>query len=307
MLDLFESLINPFRGELAALSTALFWAFAAILYKRVGKYIPAAELNLVKGLLGIGMICVTLVLRGSSFLPTHMPAFWLFMGSGALGIGIGDTAFFQTLNYLGARRTLLLSILTPPVTALLALLFLHEMLSLYAWCGVFITVIGVAWVVSERTPGGNEERRMTWLGIGCGLVAIFTQAGGIILSRAAFLHAPVEPLPSTLYRMVGGVLIVLIWLPLVRQTVGGWLRDPGSKRIWRTVLAATFIGTYLGLWFQQIAVKYTSAGVAQTLFATSPLFVLPMVAFLGERVTIRAVLGAFVALGGVALLFLFKV
>jgi drug/metabolite transporter (DMT)-like permease len=63
------------------------------------------------------------------------------------------------------------------------------------------------------------------------------------------------------------------------------------------------VGTYLGIWLQQISLKYTDAGIAQTLFATSPLFALPMSIWLGERVSPRAALGACVALAGVGLLF----
>jgi drug/metabolite transporter (DMT)-like permease len=52
-----------------------------------------------------------------------------------------------------------------------------------------------------------------------------------------------------------------------------------------------------------VALRFTSAGIAQTLFSTSPLFVLPLAAWSGEWVSARAVLGAVVALVGVALLF----
>ena len=40
----------------------------------------------------------------------------------------------------------------------------------------------------------------------------------------------------------------------------------------------------------------------QALFATSPLFVLPIAARLGEQISFRAVMGVLVALAGVALL-----
>ena len=67
-----------------------------------------------------------------------------------------------------------------------------------------------------------------------------------------------------------------------------------------------FIGTFLGIWLQQISLKYTAAGVAQTLFATSPLFVIPIVIFTGERVSLRAILGAMLSLVGVGLLFAWR-
>ena len=59
---------------------------------------------------------------------------------------------------------------------------------------------------------------------------------------------------------------------------------------------------YLAIWLQQISLQHTATGVAQTLFATSPVFVLPMVVLMGERVSLRAVCGALAAVAGIALL-----
>jgi drug/metabolite transporter (DMT)-like permease len=87
--------------------------------------------------------------------------------------------------------------------------------------------------------------------------------------------------------------------------VGRWLRQPGAGAVGGRLLTAIFLGTYLAMWLQQVSLKLIPAGVFQTLFATSPLFVLPFAAWQGERVSLRAVLGAVVALAGVALLFAF--
>ncbi len=48
-----------------------------------------------------------------------------------------------------------------------------------------------------------------------------------------------------------------------------------------------------------IAVGLAPAGIAQTLLSTSPVFVLPMAALNGEKLSWRAVLGAVIALAGV--------
>ena len=69
-----------------------------------------------------------------------------------------------------------------------------------------------------------------------------------------------------------------------------------------SVAIAAFFATYLGIWLQQIALKYTAAGIAQALLATSPLFVLPMAAVMGDRISWRATIGATIALSGVWIL-----
>jgi len=78
---------------------------------------------------------------------------------------------------------------------------------------------------------------------------------------------------------------------------------------WRIIFIscfASFCGTYLGIWLQQTAIKLTDAGVASTLMQTSPLFVIPLSLFLGEKVSWRAIAGVIIAITGIGLLFYLK-
>jgi drug/metabolite transporter (DMT)-like permease len=84
--------------------------------------------------------------------------------------------------------------------------------------------------------------------------------------------------------------------------VGARFRPLRSRQLIPIVVLAAFLGTYLGIWLQQVSFKYTAAGIAQALLATSPLFVLPIAIGLGDRVTWRAVLGVLMAIGGIWLL-----
>ncbi len=296
-------MITGLTGELAALSGAFLWALASIIYSRLGQRIPPLELNLLKGVLAIAMLALTLLLSGESASHLDPKALQLLLLSGALGIGLGDTAYFESLNCLGARRALLLGVLTPPLTAFIALAFLGEGLTAGAWLGVGLTVCGVAWVVTERVPVTSQRAANLWRGAGFGLLAALAGASGAVLSRAALTQTDVSPLWSSLLRLLAGAVSLLVWIPLKRQPVAGWLKGSTSPRLWGVILFATFVGTYLGIWLQQTALKHTDAGIAQTLFATSPLFALPVSIWLGERVSLRSTLGAGVALAGVGLLF----
>lgn len=292
-------------GELAALSAALLWAVATVLYRRAGERIPARELNLVKGIVALAMLGLTLLAAGDSFTRIGMPALGLILLSGAVGIGLGDTAYFESLQDLGARRALLLGTLAPPMAGLSAWLFLGETLSWNAWLGILVTVVGVAWVVTERHPqaGAGQPAPRLLRGILFGLLAALAQSGGVVLSRAAFVQADVSPLWAAFLRLAAGVFTLLVWIPLARRPVGRWLGGEPAGRLWGQLLFAILVGTYLAIWLQQVALKLTSAGIAQTLMSTSPLFVLPFAAWTGERVSVRAVLGAAIALLGIGLLF----
>jgi drug/metabolite transporter (DMT)-like permease len=314
--------IAEFQGELAAISAALLWAVASVVYAYLGQKIPPMLLNLSKGLVAIALLLLTLFLRdfllpplpSPAFLPPPsspfntldqfaLPLFLLFL-SGAIGISFGDTVFFAALNQLGARRTLLIQTLAPPLTALLALLFLREQLTPIAWGGMSITIIGVAWTISERVSGNDTTPNPCLQGVSLALLAALAQAVGALLSRAALAQTAIDPLWSTLIRLLAGVSLLLLWIlwKQGRQVLSGL----GSQPLFAIVFVTAFFSTYLGIWLQQISLKFSPAGIAQTLGATSPVFVLPLAIALGEFVSIRAILGALLSLVGIALLFLWR-
>ena len=294
--------LTDFKGEKAALCAAFLWAVSSVVYSRLGQRIPPLELNLLKGTIAIALLVLTLFLRGDFWIAIAPVSLCLLLLSGALGIGLGDTAFFEALNCLGARRALLMETLAPPMTAILALIFLHERLSVGAWCGILLTILGVAWVVTERVPG---VRRPTNLlrGITCGLLAAMALATGAVLSRAVLATTSISPLWAALLRISAGVLVLLPWVWLRQRQSRSQLKTLRLGQVIWAILFAAFAGTYLGIWLQQTSLKFTAAGIAQTLSNTSPLFVLPISMWMGEQVSLRAILGVVIAIAGIAVLF----
>jgi len=289
------------RGEVAALTAAFLWALSTVIFGRLGKSLSPLVLNLAKGGIAIALILITLVLQQN--LQPQLPSaaiFWLML-SGVIGIGLGDTAYFRSINYLGARRALLMECLAPPLTALIALVFLQEQLSAIAWGGILLTVGGIAWVISERVPTADQKYVNLRAGILWSVLAQLGQASGAVMSRGVLANTDIDPLWSGLLRIAAGGLILVI-LVGSRGQVGAKLRPLRSRQILPMLVLAAFLGTYLAIWLQQVAFKFTPAGIAQALLATSPLFVLPIAVMLGDRVTGRAVLGVLVAIGGIWLL-----
>ena len=296
-------MLADFRGEVAALGAAFIWAAASIVYTGVGRQLSPLVLNLVKGLIAIALLFLTLLFLGKLLPSVSLMPVLLLLLSGVIGIGIGDTAYFAALNSLGARRALVLESLSPPLGAFLALVFLQEQLAPLAWLGIGLTIAGVTWVVMERSPQPNGTLTHPPLrGIVAGLVAAAGQAIGAVLSRAALAGTDVDPLWSTLIRLLAGILMLLIWFSAQKHPIQK-LAPLRSRRLWGIVIMAAFASTYLGIWLQQIALKYAPTGIAQSLSATSPLFVIPFAIATGEKVSLRAVFGAAIALAGVWLLF----
>jgi drug/metabolite transporter (DMT)-like permease len=287
-------------GAAAALLAAALWSVASIIYGRLGLQIPPLLLNLAKGLVAIVLLLVTLAAQSQlGFgLGINPPALSLLALSGLIGIGLGDTAYFHAINNLGARRSLLLDTLAAPLSAVLAMIFLQENLGNLAWLGMFCTLGGVAWVISEGTPDlpGKSPR----LGLSWAIVSAVSQAVGSVLSRSAFMLADVNTFGSSLIRITSGLIVIMIWLSRIR---GFTMVKTYSYRLWLGLAGAAFLGTYMGIWLQQVSLKLAPTGIAQTLLSTSPLFILPLAAVLGDRISKRAVLGAVISVGGIVLLF----
>jgi drug/metabolite transporter (DMT)-like permease len=72
-----------------------------------------------------------------------------------------------------------------------------------------------------------------------------------------------------------------------------------TGRLLLLIAITAFFSTYLGIWLQQISLKYAATGIAQALSSTSPLFVMPIVRLQGETVSWRALLGAGIAFMGI--------
>jgi drug/metabolite transporter (DMT)-like permease len=296
--------LGRFGGEAAALGAAFLWAAATMGFRRIGEAVPPLRMNLLKNLLAALMLAATLAFSGGLASGVAPAAAGLFLASGAIGIGVGDSAYFGALRTLGARRALLMLVMAPPLTAVLAFLFLEERLAPGAAAGVLVTTAGVGWVIGERTAP-SASGAVTRAGVGLGALAVLGQAAGAVLSHAAFLHAETGALTSALIRLAGGTAAVAFLLPLERArkpAVSGWT----LRRLALLIPFTVFIGTYLGLTLQQLSLKLAPAGVAQTLLSTSPLFILPMAAWAGEKISLRAAAGAAVAVAGAGMLFWFR-
>jgi len=294
---------KPFLGEIAALGAAFLWASASLIFTRLGQTIPPILLNICKGLVAIALLLLTIMLTQvplGSLTPRMMS---LLVISGILGIGIGDTAYLSALRSLGARRTLLIETLAPPLAAILAFIFLGEALNFQNWIGIALTLTGVAWVITERTSQTVLEASDFKKGVLWAILAAISQAGGVVLSRSVLVMSDINPLWTSLIRLIAGTAIaLLIW------EINGYLKPKNpiswSYRLFIVISLTAFGSTYLGIWLQQISLKFSPAGISQTLSATSPLFVLPMAYSLGEKITRRSVIGVFLALMGVGVLFL---
>ncbi|MEM9772372.1 MAG: DMT family transporter [Cyanobacteria bacterium P01_D01_bin.73] len=314
---------NSGLGIAAALTAAFCWAIATRLFGTLSGNFSPAWLNCAKGAIAITLLLLTLgarsLLSRADFLSLQTADMGFLALSGALGIGVGDTAYFGSLNRLGPRLSLLLEAGAPVVTASLAWMFLKEELTAITLLGMAIAVGGITWTLAEQTAASSAltNSRTKLQGVICGVVAALAQAGSAVIARATLVSGDVDPLESALVRLVAGSALALAIATIAQlfksskpsnlspkqtDTPSSSLKNLLSLNAGFRLVLATFLGTFLGIWLQQTALKYTLAGIAQTCLAATPLFILPVLYFTGERFSKRAIAGSLVTVVGIVIL-----
>jgi len=286
-------------GGLAALTSAFAWALGSILFRKIGEKATPLGMNLAKGIIGLFYLFTVATLSGFKPIPLHN--IMLLGISGILGIALGDTLFFKALIYLGPRLTILLGAIGSVFTVILAVVFLHERFSLLVWCGIFLTISGVAWVLWDR-PENDKANRNWFRGINYALLSSLCMSLGIIFAKRAIESTPT--LEATLIRFFGGIIGIVIW-SFATGTLKSSLRPFTDPRLLKFTLFTVFVIIFGGFWLFLVALKYVEASIAAILNSTAPLFILPMSAvFLKEKISPRAIIGAIIAVYGVILIFI---
>jgi drug/metabolite transporter (DMT)-like permease len=300
--------LNNYVGEIAALGTSVCWTFTSIFFTIAGRRVGSLMVNRARLVLAFIFLVVTHLLVQGELLPLQAePYRWFWLGlSGVIGLTLGDLFLFQAFVWIGPRRATLLMSLAPIIGAITAWALLGERLRLVEIAGVGLTVGGIAWVILEKRNGNElqtDGRHYGW-GIVLGIGAALGQALGLVASKKG-LAGDFAPLSANLMRM--SVAMSAMWAYTLlrgeaRQTVSALAADRQASL---ATLGGSLVGPFIGVWLSLIAVQLTPVGIASTLMALPPVFVLPLSHWVfREQVSLQAVLGTCVAIGGVAIIFL---
>jgi len=106
---------------------------------------------------------------------------------------------------------------------------------------------------------------------------------------------------ATFVRLLIAALVTLGYV-IIRGQLVPICQDVSHWFTLRLVLPATAIGTWLGIWFSQIAYQNSDIAIAQTLLSTCPLFAIPIVWLVqGHAITSIGIAGTIFALAGIYL------
>lgn len=282
-------------GILSALLSACSWAFGTITFERIGKVVPFVGITFFKGVFSILLMILLLVITGG-LCPIGWWEFSFLALSGIIGITIGDSLFFKSLQDLGAKTQVIFFLLGQIMTMILSLLFLGELLSVEQYIGAFILLTGVivtTWGTQTNHP--NKTR-----GIILGLASMTCFSVSAIMVKAAISDIPV--ITATFYRMVFGTIFTLGY-GVASKNFSSWIHPLKDKKLLGLFIFNVIVITYGGFLLSMAAIKYISVSLASVLGATEPVFVL-LLAFLlmREKVTKRELIGTIVTLAGLFLI-----
>lgn len=293
-------------GEIAALGTSILWSLTSVLFTIAGRRVGSAIINRTRLVFAVIFITVTHLLLQGEFIPSGINperVFWLGL-SGILGLVLGDASLFQAFVLVGPRLSMLMMALAPVMSTVMAWIFLREVLNAVDLLAILITIAGIVWVVWESNNKLPDVARKDYFtGILFGIGGALGQAVGLITSKVG-MEGDVSPLSAVLIRLV--IAMIAIWIITmfqgkVRTTIHA-LKD---QKIILTILGATIVGPYLGVWLSLIAIDLAQVGIASTLMALSPIFLLPLAKwFFDEQISRRIIFGTVTALIGVTLIFL---
>jgi drug/metabolite transporter (DMT)-like permease len=299
------SFFNNHLGEFAALLTAIFWTITSLSFEHASNRIGSVAVNILRLFMGFAFLSLFNFIRRGFLLPTDATGenwIWLSL-SGLVGFVFGDLFLFKSYTMIGSRFSMLIMTLVPPITAFFSFLILAERLTLFHYLGMTLTFAGIAMAIFSRPSKGEKlSLKLSPKGILYALGGAVGQALGLVLSK--FGMKTYDPFSATQIRIIAGIFGYVLLVTILARW-GNVINATRNKTGMQLTALGAFFGPFLGVSFSLIAVKYTETGIASTIMALVPVFIiLPAVVLFRQRVTLPEMLGAIVSVAGVALFFL---
>jgi drug/metabolite transporter (DMT)-like permease len=302
-----------YLGELISIGVAFSWTATALLSELGSKRLGNLTLNVLRMALALLFSVVLFwVVIGTPF-PTGISTAacgWMLL-SGLVGYVIGDFCLFQCYIIIGSRYGQLFMTLAPLAAAFMAWITLGQQMSLMSIFAMLVTLAGISISVLGRGEHHRVSLKLPLSGVLFAIGAAVCQGVGLVLSKMGMDHYDSTQMPAWLIpfsanflRCIAGIIgfTILLYFKEGLQPLRDAIHDRKGIMV---ATATTIFGPFVGVGFSLMAVQYTSAGIASTLMALTPIIIiLPSYWLFRQPITWRTVLGAVISVIGVSLFFL---
>ncbi len=293
----------PYIGEISALVTACLWSVSSFMFAFASARVGSVQVNINRIILAAIILFLVVVVSGIDYSLSSSQLQYLII-SGIVGLVIGDSFLFKCYQLIGARLGMVLMSLVPAISAILAWIFLNEIITPLGIAGMFVTIFGVVIVVTDRAHG-SIKNGLNKLGVLSGFLGAAGQASGLVLAKFAFAEGYINGFVASFTRLSSAGIIILIGGILLRRYRNPLKTYRNEIPALKATIAATVIAPVLGVTLSLVAIEFTKVGIASTLMALVPIIMLPISKYYyKEKLSVRAISGAFIAVAGVIILFL---
>ena len=297
--------LHSHQGEFAALFTAVLWTVSAFAFESASNRIGSLAVNIHRLLIGLVFLCAASLITRGKVLPVDASAHnwaWLSL-SGLIGFVFGDLFLFKSYTIIGARFSMLIMTLVPPVTTLFSWILIGEKLKVIHFVGMALTFFGISLAILNR-KGENEKLslKLSPSGVLYALGGAVGQALGMVLSKIGI--GEYNAFAATQIRIIAGIVGFAVLITVLSRW-GTIIKSASDKKGMSATTIGAFFGPFLGVTFSLISVRLTEAGIAATIMALTPVLIIPpAVLIYKEKVTLNEIAGSLISVLGVAIFFM---
>jgi drug/metabolite transporter (DMT)-like permease len=299
----------PYLGEICSLLSAVFWALAIIIFKKIGDRVSPMVINPVKSTIGLFLFILTYIILDIPLTPnaqfSNTDLITLAI-SGIIGIGIADIIFLHSLNILGAGISAIVDTVYSPFIILFAFIILGESLTAIQLLGGVLIIASVLYT-SIKIQNIPVNRKRFKQGVLYGVGSIAMMALGIVMIKPILNTVSNQPRLQMWiagYRLISGVLVSgsIMLYANQKENILGALRD---RTLWLPLIVSSVLATYLGIGMWVMGMSMTTVSISGILNQTATIFIMIFAwIFLGEPLTKRRILSIIVAMFGAYLVFI---
>lgn len=181
------------NGALFMITSALAFSLMTVLVKLAGERLPSQEIVLARALISLVLSYSLLTRAGLSPWGQHRRWLWL---RGVFGFA-GLSCVFAAVTHLPLAEATVLQYMHPPMTAMLAALFLKETVSRRVFAGSALSLMGVVLVARPALLFGEAVDGLDPVWVAVALGGAFFSAAAYVTVR--HLSAKEDPLVIVFY------------------------------------------------------------------------------------------------------------